>query len=215
VSKVEPKSGPERRTKSGPERRILRGDSTEPGAFVGTLKAIVVPRPIAWVSTVSADGVANLAPHSFFTVASQLPPVIQFTSIGHNDSLRNALETGEFVVSLANREMFDEINATGTNYPPEVDEFEAVGVAAEPSELVAPPRVAGSPAAIECVTERTVEFDHSVVVFGRVVAIAIDESVLDGDHPEITKLRPLARLGRDEWSETGQILRAARIPYDD
>jgi flavin reductase (DIM6/NTAB) family NADH-FMN oxidoreductase RutF len=140
--------------------------------------------------------------------------VVQFTSIGHNDSLRNAVDTGEFVVSLANREMFEEINATGTNYPPEVDEFEAVGVEGEPSELVAPPRVAGSPASIECLTERTVEFEYSVVVFGRVVAITIDEAVLDGDHPEITKMKPLARLGRDEWSEIGGILRARRIPYE-
>jgi flavin reductase (DIM6/NTAB) family NADH-FMN oxidoreductase RutF len=197
-----------------PGRRLLRVDDTDPGAFVGALKSIVVPRPIAWVSTLSADGVANLAPHSFFTVASQLPPVVQFTSIGRNDSLRNALDTGEFVVSLANREMFEMVNATGTNYPPEVDEFEAVGVEGEPSELVAPPRVAGSPASIECLTERTVEFEYSVVVFGRVVAITLDEAVLDGDHPEITKMKPLARLGRDEWSEIGGILRARRIPYE-
>jgi len=196
------------------QRRILKADQSEPRDFVGALKSIVVPRPIAWVSTVSADGVENLAPHSYFTVASQLPPVIQFTSIGHNDSLRNAVDTGEFVVSLANREMFEQINASSTNYPPQVSEFEVVGIETEPSELVAPPRVAGSPAAIECVTERTVEFEHSVVVFGRVVAIAIDEAVLDGDHPEITKLQPLARLGRDEWSEIGQILRVARIPYE-
>lgn len=195
-------------------RRLLRADDTDPGAFIGALKSIIVPRPIAWVSTLSADGVANLAPHSFFTVASQLPPVVQFTSIGRNDSLRNAVETGEFVVSLANREMFAEINATGTNYPPEVDEFEAVGVKGEPSELVAPPRVADSPASIECLTDRTVEFEYSVVVFGRVVAITIDEAVLDGDHPEIKRLKPLARLGRDEWSEVGEILSVARIPYE-
>ena len=195
-------------------RRIVKPEDADPRGFTGLLKAVVVPRPIAWVSTLSGDGVPNLAPHSFFTVASQLPPVVQFTSIGHNDSLRNATTTGEFVVSLANRAMFDQINATGTNYPPEIDEFEAVGVEPEPSELVSPPRVAGSPAAIECVTDRTVEFEHSVVVFGRVVAIAVDESVLDGDHPDIHRLEPLARLGRDEWSEIGRVLRAARIFYE-
>ena len=195
-------------------RRILKADDSDPGAFVGLLKAIVVPRPIAWVSTLSTDGVANLAPHSFFTVASQLPPIVQFTSIGRNDSLRNATETGEFVVSLANRAMFEQVNATGTNFPPEIDEFEAVGVEPEPSDLVAPPRVAGSPAVIECVTESTVEFEHSVVVFGRVVAIAVSEDVLDGDHPDIKRMEPLARLGRDEWSEVGDILHAARILHE-
>jgi flavin reductase (DIM6/NTAB) family NADH-FMN oxidoreductase RutF len=195
-------------------RRTLKADESDPGSFVALLKAVVVPRPIAWVSTISGAGVPNLAPHSFFTVASQRPPVVQFTSIGHNDSLRNAIDTGEFVISLANLEMFEQINATGTNYPPEIDEFEAVGVEPEPSELVAPPRVAGSPAAIECVTERTVEFDHSVVVFGRVLGIAVDEKVLDGEHPDIGRLEPLARLGRDEWSVIGRVLRAARIRYE-
>ena len=196
-------------------RRILKAEESDAGAFVGLLKAVVVPRPIAWVSTLSADGVANLAPHSFFTVASQLPPIVQFTSIGRNDSLRNAVETGEFVISMANRELFEQINATGTNYPPEVDEFEAVGVESEPSELVRPPRVAGSPASVECITESTVEFEHSVVVFGRVVAIAVDEAVLEGDHPDINRLKPLARLGRDEWSEIGGVLRVSRIAYEE
>ncbi len=194
-------------------RRLIQAAESDPGQFVAALKALVVPRPIAWVSTLSADGVPNLAPHSFFTVASQLPPIVQFTSIGRNDSLKNAVETGEFVVSIANRAMFDQINATGTNYPPEIDEFEAVGIEAEPSSVVSPPRVAGSPAAIECVTESTFEFEHSVVVFGRVVALAIDEAVLDGDHPDVNLLEPLARLGRDEWSQIGPLMRAARIPY--
>jgi flavin reductase (DIM6/NTAB) family NADH-FMN oxidoreductase RutF len=195
-------------------RRVIPWDESKARSFTSTLKAIVVPRPIAWVSTISEDGVPNLAPHSFFTVASQLPPIVQFTSIGRKDSLRNAVATGEFTVSLANREMLEMVNASGTDYPPEVNEFEALGIDPEPSEFVAPPRVAGSPAAIECVTESTVEFDHSVVVFGRVLAFAIDERVLEGDHPEIGRLKPLARLGRNEWSEIGTILDLARIPYD-
>jgi flavin reductase (DIM6/NTAB) family NADH-FMN oxidoreductase RutF len=195
-------------------RRIFTYDENEAGFFAATLKSIVVPRPIAWVSTISEDGVPNLAPHSFFTVASQRPPIVQFTSIGRNDSLRNAVATGEFTISLANREMFEMVNASGTNYPPEVDEFEVLGIEPEPSEFVTPPRVAGSPAAIECLTESTVEFEHSVVVFGRVLGLAIDERVLDGDHPEIERLRPLARLGRNEWSEIGEILEVERIRYD-
>ncbi len=195
-------------------RRVQTADDCDPGSFVALLKAVVVPRPIAWVSTLSVDGVANLAPHSFFTVASQLPPIVQFTSIGRNDSLRNAIETGEFVISLANRQMFKQINASGTNFPPEVDEFSQIGIEREDSSLVKPARVAGSPAAIECLTERSVEFEHSVVVFGRVVAIAVDEKAFEGGHPEIRRLGPLARLGRDEWSEIGELHQAARIPYE-
>ncbi len=181
--------------------------------MIRTLKAVVVPRPIAWVSSISQEGVLNLAPHSFFTVASEDPPVVQFTSVGHKDSLANVTSTGEFVICLANLDLIDQINSTATDYPPEVDEFEAVGLAAEPSETVTPPRVADSPVAIECRTERTVSFGASTVVFGRVTCIAIDESVMSGDHPDVSLLQPLARLGRNEWSTIGELIELDRIPW--
>ena len=85
--------------------------------FYGMLTAVVVPRPIAWVSTISADGVENLAPHSLFTVASAVPAIIQFTSVGRKDSLRNAVETGEFVVNLANRANFEPVSYTHLTLP--------------------------------------------------------------------------------------------------
>lgn len=183
--------------------------------FAGLLKAVVVPRPIAWVSTTSMDGVDNLAPHSFFTFASEVPPILQFTSIGYKDSLRNATETGEFVINLADLRNLDAINASGTAYPHDEDEFAALGIDREPSKSVKPPRVAGSPVAIECKTEGTVEFGESTVVFGRVVHLAISEAVLDGDHPDINKLAPMARLGRNEWSEIGELHRIDRIPLSE
>ncbi len=196
-------------------RRELGAGELPGGQFARLLKAVVVPRPIAWVSTTSSDGVDNLAPHSFFTFASEVPPILQFTSIGHNDSLRNATETGEFVINLADLANLDAVNASGTAYPFGEDEFEALGIEREESAEVKPPRVAGSPVAIECRTEGTVEFDQSVVVFGRVVHLAISEAVLDGDHPAIEKLAPMARLGRNEWSEIGRIHRIDRIPLED
>ena len=196
----------------GPDkRRELAPDEISERHFTRLLKSVVVPRPIAWVSTTSAGGVDNLAPHSFFTVASQVPPVVQFTSIGRKDSLRNAIDTGEFVVNLADLGNLEAINASGTAYPPDEDEFEALGIAREESAVVSAPRVAGSPVAIECRTKGTVEFEESVVIFGQVVHLAISESVMDGDHPEITKLAPMARLGKNEWSEIGTIHRIDRI----
>lgn len=196
-------------------RRELEPGELPERQFARLLKAVVIPRPIAWVSTTSAGGVDNLAPHSFFTFASEVPPVLQFTSIGRKDSLRNATETGEFVVNLADLGNLEAVNASGTTYPPEEDEFEALGIEREPSAAVKPPRVAGSPVAIECRTEGTVEFDESVVVFGRVVHLAISEAVLDGDHPDALKLAPMARLGRNEWSEIGKLHRIDRIPLDE
>ncbi|GAA4884553.1 flavin reductase family protein [Kitasatospora terrestris] len=184
------------------------------GDFYRLLTAVVVPRPIAWVSTVSPDGfTANLAPHSFFTIACVEPPIVQFTSVGRKDTLRNVEASGEFVVSFAPEELFEQINATGTDFPAGEGEFEAVGIRPEPSLLVKPPRVAASPVALECRLHSTVRLGDSTVVFGRVVHAAVDDSVLVDGHPEITRLRPLSRLGRNQWGTTAGIREIARIPY--
>ena len=187
----------------------------EPIAVYRLLTSTVVPRPIAWVSTVSGDGVDNLAPHSFFTVSSVTPPIVQFTSVGRKDSLRNVEATGQFVVNIAPEPLVDEVNRTATDFPHGVSEFDAVGVARETSARVKAPRVAGSPVALECELHSTLRLGDSTVVFGRVVHIAIDETVLENGHPEITRLRPLARLGKDEWSTIGDVLDLRRIRYSD
>lgn len=184
-------------------------------AFYRLINSVVVPRPIAWVSTLSADGVANLAPHSFFTVACVDPPVIQFTSVGRKDSLRNVEATREFVVNLTPEWLFEQVNASGTDFPPDGDEFAEIGVEREPSLRVAPSRVARSPAALECVLQGTTSFGDSTVVFGRVVHAAIDEGVLVDGHPEIQRLKPLSRLGRNEWGLLGEIRRIDRIKHRD
>ncbi|MGW4486458.1 flavin reductase family protein [Amycolatopsis sp. NPDC004368] len=186
-----------------------------PFSFYRLLTATVVPRPIAWVSSTSADGVDNLAPHSFFTVASAAPPVLQFTSVGRKDTLRNIEATGQFVVNLAPEHLFEKINDTGTDFPPDHSEFDATGLSREPSVKVKPPRVAQSPVAFECELHSTVGFGTSTVVFGRVVHAAVSADVLDGDHPLIERLRPLARLGRDEWGTLGEIKEIPRIRFAD
>lgn len=183
--------------------------------FYKLLNAVVVPRPIAWVSSLSAQGTGNLAPHSYFTVACADPPVVQFTSVGRKDSLRNVEATGEFVVNLAPEALFEQVNATGTNFPAGVDEFDSVGLERESSIRVAPPRVARSPVALECTLVETVSFGDSTVVFGRVVHAAIDEEVLVDGHPAIDRLRPLSRLGRNEWGMTREVRRIDRIKHED
>lgn len=188
--------------------------------FYKLLTAVVVPRPIAWVSTRSAAGVDNLAPHSFFTVSCVDPPMVQFTSVGKKDSLRNVRETGEFVVCMASEPLFEQVNATGTNFPAGVSEFAEVGLTPEPSAVVAPARVAESPVALECRLEHALELGDSTVVIGRVVHAAVATDVVDGDPregglPAIGKLRPLARLGRNEWSTIGRVLEISRIAFDD
>ena len=125
-------------------RRTFTPQTVDETTYYKLLTSTVVPRPIAWVSTISADGVPNLAPYSFFTVASSVPPVVQFTSIGRKDSLRNIEATGEFVINLATEALFEEVNATSANYESSISEFSAVGLAAEPSETVRPPATTSS-----------------------------------------------------------------------
>lgn len=179
------------------------------------LTSVVLPRPIAWVSSRSAAGVDNLAPHSFFTVAGVDPGVVQFTSVGSKDSLRNVLATREFVVCLCTEPLIELVNLTGTDYPAEVSEFDAVGLTREPSLQVAPFRVAESPVAIECTLAGTKEFGECTVVFGEVVHIAVDEAVLRDGRPAVDLLRPVARLGANEWSTIGAVSSRRRVPFSE
>jgi flavin reductase (DIM6/NTAB) family NADH-FMN oxidoreductase RutF len=182
-------------------------------AFYRVLNSVVVPRPIAWVTSRSADGVVNLAPHSFYTVACVDPPVVQFTSVGRKDSLRNVEATGEFTVSLTPEWLFEQVNATGTDFPPGTSEAEQCGVALEPGERVSVPRVAGSPVALECTLHSTLRLGDSTVVFGRVEVVSVWESAVRDGRPRIEHLQPLARLGGNEWTTLGDIKEIRRISY--
>jgi flavin reductase (DIM6/NTAB) family NADH-FMN oxidoreductase RutF len=196
-----------------PPRMIFHADEMGVGPFYRVLNSVVVPRPIAWVCSRSAEGVLNLAPHSFYTVACVDPPVVQFTSVGRKDSLRNVEATGEFTVSLTPEWLFEQVNATGTDFPAGLSEAEQCGVRLEASDHVGVPRVAESPIAVECALHSTVRLGDSTVVFGRVVAISAWESVVRDGRPRIEELRPLARLGGNEWSRIGDVREIARIPY--
>jgi flavin reductase (DIM6/NTAB) family NADH-FMN oxidoreductase RutF len=177
------------------------------------LTSLILPRPIAWVSTRSASGVDNLAPHSFFTVASDEPPIVQFTSIGPKDSLRNVLETREFIVNLVPYALREAANLTATDYPPHLSEFETIGVQAEPAVTVQPWRVMGSPAALECVLVDTRTFGRSTVIFGHVIHIGIEETVIVDGRPRAELLDLVARLGGAEWARVGEVFRLRRVPF--
>lgn len=182
--------------------------------FYKLLTAVVVPRPIAWVSTYDPySDSANLAPHSFFNIASVAPPVVQFSSVGRKDTLRNIEATGQFVVSFAAEGMEQQVNESATDFPHGVSEFEAAGIASEPSVRVKPLRVAESPVALECEVHSTLGIGDSTVVFGRVVHAVVSDAVLADGHPEIAKLRPLSRLGKDEWGTVAGVQSISRIRH--
>ncbi len=204
----EPVTSPETRG-----RQVFDPAEMGAGAFYRVMNSVVVPRPIAWVCSRSADGVLNLAPHSFYTVACVDPPVVQFTSVGRKDSLRNIEATGEFTVSLTPEWLFEQVNATGTDFPPGVSEAEECGVRLEPSEQVSVPRVADSPVAVECTLHSTVRLGDSTVVFGRVEVLSVWESAVGDGRPRIEHLQPLARLGGNEWATIGELKVIPRIPW--
>ena len=175
------------------------------------LTATVVPRPIAWVSTVDSRGVGNLAPHSFFSVACARPPIVSFTSVGAKDTLANVLATGQFVVNVASAPLRDAVNASSARFDAADDEAERLHLEMEPSTLVAPPRVAASPVAIECRLHSTHELGDSTLVLGDVLLFSVrEEALADDGLPTIAALAPLSRLGRDEWGHPPEVFRLPR-----
>ncbi|WMY79156.1 flavin reductase family protein [Citricoccus sp. I39-566] len=198
---------------STPDSRRTEFDPSALGDREATLlvKSILIPRPIAWVGTVDAGGTANLAPHSFFTMVSEAPPIVMFSSTTRKDTLANVEATGQFTVSLVSRPQFEAANQTSAPYAVEVSEFEAAGIAPEPSAAVVPPRVADSPAVMECVLESIIPVGGNFMVLGRVVHVAVDTDTLETDArgrtlPLARKLDPLTRLGRNEWGTLGEVL---------
>ncbi|WP_294102125.1 flavin reductase family protein [Sphingomonas sp.] len=151
------------------------------------LNAIVAPRPIGWISSLSSGGVRNLAPYSFFNLFNYVPPIIGFCSIGPKDSIANIEATGEFVWNLVSRDLAEAMNASSASVAPEVDEFDLAGLAAAPSRLVAAPRVAASPVQFECRHSQTLQLTSAAgdpveawVVFGEVVGVHIaEEAIVD------------------------------------
>ena len=166
-------------------------------------KQLVVPRPIGWISTISTDGVVNLAPYSFFNAVGDNPHYVMFSSSGRKDSLVNAEQTGEFVCSLATYELRDQMNTSSADVGSGVDEFKLSGLTAAASHFVKPPRVAESPAALECRYHTTVVLPGApgsnkpanAIVIGQVVGIYIDDKLITDGLVDIGAAQPISRLG--------------------
>ena len=164
------------------------------------LTGLCIPRPIAWVSTVSAEGVRNLAPHSYFNIVSSDPPVVHFTSTGRKDSLTNAEATGEFVVNIVSADLVEVMNLTAADFPHDEDEFSWARLEAAPSSVVAPPRVAAARAAMECRVRQILAVGNGNMVFGDVLAFHIDASVWAGGRVDPDLLAPVARLSGNSYA---------------
>ncbi len=180
-------------------------------------KAIVAPRPIGWISTVSRDGIPNLAPYSFFNMISSRPISVMFCSDHPKDSARNAVETGEFVANLASRDLAEKMNASSIDAPESVSEFDHAGIEMAPSMIVKAPRVAAAPAALECRVSMAFHPKDAAgnemqtfIVIGEVVGIHIDDRYIRDGRFDASLARNLARLGYHDFlavSETFEMRR--------
>ena len=160
-------------------------------------KAFIAPRPIGWVSTVSASGAVNLAPYSYFNAVCDTPPTVMFSSNGAKDSMTFAHETGEFVWNMATWDLREPMNLSSADLPRGESEFAHAGLEFAPSRLVAPPRVAAAPVSLECKVTQVVQIEDgpNIVTFGRVVGVHLDEAAIVDGRVDLTRLKPIARCG--------------------
>ena len=201
-------------------------------ALSALLTGSVIPRPVAWVSTLAPDGTPNLAPHSYFNVVSNKPPIIYFITSrvrdahdGIKDTLRNVRESNEFVVNIVHSSRMDQMVTTASRMPPDVDEFEFAGVPAAPSTTVAAPRVADAPVALECRVTMILQIGTGSMVFGEITNFVLGDGVLKDPNADVTNLTagslnaaaisPVARLGGDEYATLADVFDAPTPVWSD
>lgn len=176
------------------------------GFAVDPFKAIVVPRPVGWISTVSEDGINNLAPYSFFNAFADAPNYVAFGSGGRKDSLRNVEATGVFAINLATFDLREAMNASSANVPPHVDEFKLAGLTAAPCRLIKCARVGESPVVLECRHFKTMDLPddegqvQDYLVVGRVIGVHIDDRFIENGRVNTAAMKPIARLGYSEYA---------------
>jgi flavin reductase (DIM6/NTAB) family NADH-FMN oxidoreductase RutF len=177
-------------------------------------KAIVTPRPIGWISSLDAQGRANLAPYSFFNGCGDAPPMVMFAQTGRKsrpeavkDSVANIRATGEFACNIVSEALKDAMNASSGTYPPEVDEFELAGLTKAPGIAVKAPHVAEAPAVLECRVVRILddlpswrEHAFNIMVIGEVVGVRIRDECLRDGRLDVLTFNPVARLGYMDYT---------------
>lgn len=186
-------------------------------------RSLVVPRPIAWITSLDSNGIVNVAPYSHFNICSAEPPTIMFSagastrSETKKDSQRNAEQGGEFVVNIVTYAMREVMNRTSAEVAPTSSEANLYGLATSPSQMVKPPRLADSPVQLECKYLMTVTLPPAKmgdpvggIVFGRVVGIHISDDVLTDGMVDIRKLRPVARLGYMDYAVIDEVFAMPR-----
>ncbi|NKC02783.1 flavin reductase family protein [Brucella haematophila] len=180
-------------------------------------KAIVAPRPIGWIGTCSKNGAANLAPYSFFNAICDTPPMVMFSSSGIKDSVTFIEETGEFTTNLVSDHLKTHMNTSSVDAPRGTSEFDYAGLTRAPSKIIAAPRVKEAYASLECVAvdirrlqDKEGKPTDNYMVIGEVVGVHIDESILTDGLVDITKVKPVTRLGYMDYATTESVYQMFR-----
>jgi flavin reductase (DIM6/NTAB) family NADH-FMN oxidoreductase RutF len=177
---------------------------------------LIVPRPIGWIGSVSADGTPNLAPYSFFNAVSGMPPTFVFSPGrgGRKDTLANVREVGEFTINVVTAEVVEAMNATAASLPADVDEFAAAGLTAVPSTSIRPPMVGECKANIECVVIQIIDVGHpeagNALVIGEAVEFHIADEILDGTRIDQAGLRAVGRHVGNQYSNATDLFEIIR-----
>lgn len=187
---------------------------TQEGSLYRTLTSLVVPRPIGWISTRSADGVDNLAPYSFFNVVSVSPPIVGFSPVmrpdGRTDTAQNLRETDEFVVNVVTHEFAAAMNQTSATLPPTESEFDHAALDRAPSRRVSPPRVDGIAAAFECERYDIHEVGSNELILGEVVFVHVRDDVISDGKVDVAELDVVGRLAGSYYDRVTDRFRMER-----
>ena len=199
-------------------------EKNDHGLDYNPFKSLVIPRPIGWLSTLSPEGVVNLAPYSQWMMLNFDPPTVAISAGAHpdnnrlKDTVRNIEQTGEFVFNMATWDLREAVNISSTFVGPDVDEMELAGLTRAPSRLVKPPRVAESPVHFECRWFTTMTLpgfrpdNNASLVIGHVIAIHIkDEFMTPEGRVDVIKIRPLARLGYYDYTSVDSVFEMAPL----
>lgn len=203
-----------------PPRELDRPLEVAPGdwpqrEFYLLMTALVVPRPIGWMSTISASGVRNLAPYSYFNLMGSDPFYVAFGSTGVKDTLTNVRETKQFVANIATMHLLEKMNFTSGDFPRDEDEFGWAGLTPAPSSKVLPPRVGEAKAHLECELVQVVSDRNTHIVLGRIVHAHVDPSVWKDGRVDARLLDPICRLSGTAYGRLGDLYKVERPKWKD
>jgi flavin reductase (DIM6/NTAB) family NADH-FMN oxidoreductase RutF len=183
--------------------------------FYLLMSGLVVPRPVGWISTVSAAGIANVAPYSFFNLLGSDPPYVGFGSTGAKNSVTNLREVPEFVVNIVSMHLLETMNLTATDFPPDEDEFRWAALTAGPSAKVRPFRVVEAKAHLECEVVQIVDDRNTHVVLARIVHAHVDPSAWRNGRVDPRLLDPVGRLAGSGYAGLGELRSLQRLSWDE